>query len=315
MELAILRSWAREGYTPERSIALLLTPDEEAGGAHGAQWIVAHRPELLHGATEAIGEVGGFSATLPNGRRIYPIQAEEKGLAWITARLKGTAGHGSLIHHDNPVARLLHGVAALAEAPFGVELTPAMTTFVETVSELIGEPLDLSDIDHLTAQLGGVARVVGAATRTTLNPTMLEAGFKHNVVPGEACIGMDLRYLPGEEAASLDLIRAALPAETELEFAHRDIAVQTPFEGHLVDTMIDVLHHHDPEGVVVPYLMTGGTDGKAFSTLGVRYFGFSPLSLPADMAFWGMFHAVDERVTVEALHFGVDVLDDVLRRA
>lgn len=121
MILALVRSWARVGYRPRRSIVLLLTPDEEAGGQHGAHWIVANRPDLLGGATEAVGEVGGFSVTLPNGRRIYPIQTGEKGLAWLTAALAGTAGHGSLISPDNPVARLTIGLAGLLNDPFPVD--------------------------------------------------------------------------------------------------------------------------------------------------------------------------------------------------
>ena len=314
MSLAVLRHWHRTGYRPRRSIALLLTPDEEAGGADGAHWIVRHRPDLLRGATEAVGEVGGFSVTLPNGRRIYPIQTGEKGLAWITATLAGTAGHGSLINPDNPVARLTTGLAALLGHPFGVELTPTMQTFVSVVSDIVGEPLALEDQEVLTRQIGGLSAVVGASIRTTINPTMLQAGFKHNVVPSSASVGMDVRFLPGEDQRMLDRVRQYLPSEAELSFANRDISLETGFDGTVVEAMIAALGAHDPDGVAVPYLMTGGTDGKAFSGAGVRYLGFSPLRLEPALPFWGMFHAPDERVPLAALRFGATVLDDFLRR-
>lgn len=314
MILAIVRGWARTGYTPRRPIAVLLTPDEEAGGHHGAHWIVANRPDLLHGATQAIGEVGGFSVDLPGGQRIYPVQTGEKGLMWITARVVGTAGHGSLIHSDNPVEKLIVALEALATHPFEVSLTPSMARFADTVGELIGEPLAFDDHERLVAQLGGLATVIGASVRTTLNPTMLSAGFKHNVVPSEATTGMDVRYLPGSREEVLAHIAEVLPDDATMTFANDDIALETTFDGRIIEAIVEVLGERDPEAVVVPYLMTGGTDGKAFSTLGVRYFGFSPLQLDGIESFWSMFHGVNERVPVRGLEFGAEVLDDVIRR-
>jgi acetylornithine deacetylase/succinyl-diaminopimelate desuccinylase-like protein len=314
MILAVVRHWARIGYIPPRPIAVLLTPDEEAGGHHGAHWIVENRPDLLHGATEAIGEVGGFSVDLPNGRRIYPVQTGEKGLMWITARVTGTPGHGSLIQRDNPVELLVAAMAELAAHPFEIDLTPTMALFVASVSELLGEPLELDDPNRLHEQVGGLAAVLGSSVRTTLNPTMLEAGFKHNVVPAVATAGMDVRYLPGSRDAVLDHIIDTLPDGAEISFANDDIALEGPFAGGIIEAIVEVLGERDPDAVVVPYLMTGGTDGKAFSALGVRYFGFSPLHLEGIDDFWSMFHSVNERVPVRALEFGVEVLDEVIRR-
>lgn len=315
MILAVVRHWARTGVTPRRPIALLFTPDEEAGGHHGAHWIVDHRPELLHGAVEALGEVGGYSVTLPNGRRVYPVQSGEKGLAWVTATVSGTAGHGSLIHYDNPVQHLILALAGVVAHPFNVELTPAMARFVAVVEDLIGEPLLLDDRDRLAAQIGSIARVLGAAVRTTVNPTMVNSGYKHNIVPGVATAGMDMRFLPGQQDSALAALQAYFPAGTAFSYANLDIALETPFEGPLPDLITEVLGRFDPDGVVVPFLMTGGTDAKAFSKLGVRYFGFSPLRLPDNTEFWAMFHAADERVPVAALEFGVAVLEEVARLA
>ena len=314
MILAVVREWQRTKFTPRRSIALLFTPDEEAGGHHGAHWIVKHRPDLLHGATDAIGEVGGFSLDLPNGRRVYPVQTGEKGLAWITATVPGTPGHGSLLQNDNPVALLVAALHALATHPYGVELTLSMQRLVDTVAELVGEPLALDDQPRLAAQVGSFARVLGACVRTTINPTMLNAGVKHNVVPGHATAGLDVRFLPGTQEAVLAHITDVMPPGTTFDFANLDIALETTFDGEVIDAIVAALAKVDPDAVVVPYLMTGGTDGKAFSTQGVRYFGFSPLQLTPGAEFWSMFHGVNERVPIDGLIFGTSVLDDVLRQ-
>jgi acetylornithine deacetylase/succinyl-diaminopimelate desuccinylase-like protein len=314
MILAVVRGWARDGYTPPRPVALLLTPDEEAGGRHGAHWIVEHRPELLHGATEGIGEVGGYSVHLPNGGRIYPVQVGEKGIAWMTVTVTGTAGHGSLVHSDNPVELLVRAVTEIASHSHEVELTPAMVEFVSTLEAMIGEELALHDLVALKKQIGSLSRVLGAATRNTANPTMLSAGIKHNVVPGQATAGIDVRYLPGHQDSIVADIRRFLPESSRIDFANYDIALETTFDGEIPEAIVAVLGEYDPEARVVPYLMTGGTDAKAFSKLGVRYFGFSPLLLDPDEEFWAMFHGVDERVPADGLRWGTEVLDAVLRR-
>ena len=315
MILAVVRGWAREGYTPRRPVAVLLTPDEEAGGHHGAHWIVEHRPELLHGATEGIGEVGGFSVDLPgDAGRIYPVQVGEKGLAWMTITVTGTAGHGSLVHLDNPVELLVRSLAAISSHAREVELTPAMSRFVGTIEAMMGERLALDDLAVLDQQLGTFSRVLGAATRNTANPTMLSAGVKHNVVPGRATAGIDVRYLPGHAESVVEEVRALLPPGAQIDFANYDIALETTFDGAIPEAIVAVLGEFDPEAEVVPYLMTGGTDAKAFSKLGVRYFGFSPLRLHSEEDFWSMFHGVDERVPADGLRWGTQVLDAVLRR-
>jgi acetylornithine deacetylase/succinyl-diaminopimelate desuccinylase-like protein len=160
--------------------------------------------------------------------------------------------------------------------------------------------------------LGEAARMIGATIRNTTNPTMLEAGYKSNVIPSKAEATIDARFLPGQEDALLETLDTLLGEGVQREFLVRDIAVETPFEGALVDAMSAALKAEDPNAHVLPYLMSGGTDAKSFSTLGMRCFGFSPLLLPADLNFMSLFHGIDERVPVDALKFGVRVLDRFL---
>ena len=157
--------------------------------------------------------------------------------------------------------------------------------------------------------------MLGAVIKNTTNPTMLDAGYKANVIPSRATAMIDCRFLPGQEDHLLETIDELIGEGVEREFEVRDIAVETTFDGDLVDAMSAALKAEDPGAIPVPYLMSGGTDAKSFSTLGMRCFGFSPLRLPDGFEFMSLFHGIDERVPVESLKFGVRVLDRFLKNS
>jgi acetylornithine deacetylase/succinyl-diaminopimelate desuccinylase-like protein len=169
-----------------------------------------------------------------------------------------------------------------------------------------------ADVERVLAKLGPAAKLIGATLRHTTNPTMLDAGYKHNVIPQRASAAIDCRFLPGGEEQFLATLQEIVGPDVAIEMVHRDIAYETTFDGHLVDAMTAALLAEDPDGRPVPYCLSGGTDAKSFSTLGMRCFGFSPLRLPADLDFTGMFHGVDERVPLDALRFGTRVLSRFL---
>jgi acetylornithine deacetylase/succinyl-diaminopimelate desuccinylase-like protein len=311
MVLAVIRQRLREGRRPPRDVVLAFVADEEAGGTWGARWLVDSHSELFEGVTEAIGEVGGFSATI-GGRRLYLIQTAEKGMAWLRLVARGTAGHGSMLQPDNAVTELAEAVARIGRHEWPVRLTPAAQAFLEEAATALGIDLSQSDYRDLVAKLGPISRMVGATLTNTANPTMLDAGYKVNVVPQVAAAQVDGRFLPGYEEEFLAELDGLLGPEVQREFVNHDIAVETTLEGELAAAMTAALLDQDPEGRVVSYCLSGGTDAKSFSRLGIRCFGFAPLRLPADLDFAGMFHGVDERVPVDALRFGVRVLDKFL---
>ncbi|MFZ1654023.1 MAG: M20/M25/M40 family metallo-hydrolase [Candidatus Nanopelagicales bacterium] len=313
MILAVVRQWARTGVQPDRDIVLLFLPDEEAGGVHGSGWLVENRPEMFTGVTEAIGEVGGFSLTLEDDLRVYPIQIAEKGIAWMKLTALGTAGHGSFLAADNAIDTLCDAAARIGNHQFPLEMTPAAREFVRRIEDLTGVALDLDDPASVSARLGSLGRIIGATVRNTANLTMLDAGYKANVIPEAATAAVDGRFLPGMEEQFLTTIDELLGDGVTREFINHDVAVETTFDGPTVDAMAAAIRSEDPSGIAVPYLMSGGTDAKAFSKLGIRCFGFSPLLLPPDLDFFGMFHAVNERVPVASLQFGVRVLERFLR--
>ncbi len=313
MILAVVRHWGRSGIRPRRDVVVLLLPDEEAGGLHGSHWLVDNRPELFAGVTEAVGEVGGFSMTIRDDLRLYLVQTAEKGIAWMRLRAAGRAGHGSMLNDDNAVTTLCRAMTSLGEHEFPVRVTGTTRAFVAELSDALGVDLDPYDAEGLRRVLGPLARIVGATLANTVNPTMLEAGIKVNVIPGEAVGHVDARFLPGYEDEMLAAVDEILGDRVVREYVVRDIALETTFDGPSIDAMAAALRAEDPAARAVPYTLSGGTDAKAFSTLGIRCYGFAPLRLPASLDFGALFHGVDERVPVDGLQFGVRVLDRFLR--
>ncbi len=315
MILTVIQEWQQKGIRPRRDIVLLFLPDEEAGGRHGAHWVVDNHPEFLDGVTEGIGEVGGFSLELANNKRLYMIETAQKGLAWLRLRATGTAAHGSMIADDNAVTRLARTITRIGEHRFPLQLTPTVEQFLAQACDAAGIAFDPRDPEAAVAELGPLARMIGATLRHTANPTMLVAGYKNNVIPGEAEAVVDARFLPGLEEDFFAQFDALLEPGVTYEPEVHDISLETTFDGDLVQGMVAALMAEDPDAVPVPYTLSGGTDAKALSRLGIRCFGFAPLQLPPDLDFTALFHGIDERVPVEALDFGVRVMDRFLRSA
>lgn len=308
MTLAVIREWRRTGKKPPRDIVLAFLADEEAGGTYGAHHLVDHRPELFVDCTEAISEVGGFSVSLNEQARLYLIQTAEKGIGWLRLKARNRPGHGSMVHPDNAVTQLARAVTRFGEYTSPVIVTDTMRELLDDIATLTGLEFDENDPDRSLRHFGAGARMLGAALRNTANPTMLEAGYKANVIPSSAEATIDTRFLPGQEAQWDATVAELAGDDVEFEWLHKDIAVQTTFDGDLVDAMVSSLKAEDPGAHPVPYLMSGGTDAKSFATLGIRCFGFSPLLLPPDLDFTSLFHGIDERVPIDALQFGCRVL-------
>ena len=173
MLLSVVRARARAGRVPRRPVVLCFTADEEAGGHKGAEVIVEqHREEIEH-CTEAVGEVGGFSATV-GGKRMYLIEAAEKGMAWMRLTARGRAGHGSMINAENAITELTRAVARIGAHEWPVRLTPTMQVLLASVGELVGTEATPENAQSLVEEFGTATRMLGAVIRNTANPTMLE---------------------------------------------------------------------------------------------------------------------------------------------
>jgi acetylornithine deacetylase/succinyl-diaminopimelate desuccinylase-like protein len=318
MMIAVARHFKRAGIVPPRDLVFAFVADEEAGGKYGAHWLVDHRPDLFDGVTEAIGEVGGFSLTVPRRdggeRRLYLIETAEKGLLWMRLTARGRAGHGSMVHDENAVTAIAEAVARLGRHQFPLVMTEPVAQFLAAVGDETGYTFDVDspDLDGAIGKLGPIARIVGATLRDTANPTMLKAGYKANVIPATAEAVVDCRVLPGRQAAFEAEVDELIGPDVTREWVTELPSYETSFDGDLVDAMNAALLAADPEARTVPYMLSGGTDAKAFARLGIRCFGFIPLRLPPDLDFAALFHGVDERVPVDALKFGTGVLEHFL---
>ncbi|MDI6024323.1 M20/M25/M40 family metallo-hydrolase [Leucobacter sp. UT-8R-CII-1-4] len=313
MMLTSVAELLRAGDQPRRDLILAFFADEENGGVYGAHYLVEHHPELFEGAATAISEVGGYSVEL-NGTRAYLIQTGEKALDWIRLRARGTAAHGSRVWSDNAVTRLAEAIAALGRHEWPVALCDTTRELISEIAKIYGEDPETVNAEELILRTGTAGGFIQASLRNTSNPTVLKAGYKHNVIPDTAEALVDVRSLPADQPGILAKVQEIVGADIEIETVHSDIGLEVPFAGEAVEAMIASLRAHDPEAKVLPYLLSGGTDNKALSRLGITGYGFVPLRLPADLDFPGMFHGVDERVPLAALDFGHEVLVDLLRR-
>jgi acetylornithine deacetylase/succinyl-diaminopimelate desuccinylase-like protein len=319
MMIVVARHFRQSGIVPPRDLVFAFVADEENGGKFGAQWLVDNRPELFDGVTEAIGEVGGFSLTVPRRdggeRRLYLIETAEKGLQWMRLTARGRAGHGSMVHDHNVVTALAEAVARLGRHQFPLVLSDAVAQFLAAVGEETGYTFDTDspDLEGAIEKLGSIARIVKATLRDTANPTMLNAGYKSNVVPAVAEAVVDCRVLPGRLPAFEAEVDELIGPDVTREWITSLPSYETAFDGDLVEAMNAALLAADPDARTVPYMLSGGTDAKAFARLSIRCFGFIPLRLPPELDFAALFHGVDERVPVEALKFGTQVLANLLQ--
>jgi acetylornithine deacetylase/succinyl-diaminopimelate desuccinylase-like protein len=310
-----------------RDVLFTCTADEEAGSVAGARWIAEHRPDWLR-AAGAVNECGGVSVTVA-GRRLYPIQVAEKGFLAYRIHVRGTWGHGSMPRADNAVVVAAAIIERLA-VPGPIRLTPVMTRFLEAAADALGGAAATAmrriadgdaDADRAIDALCDpmYARALRALVRQTLSPDVIHAGVKYNVIPGDAVLEVDCRILPGTTESDMRAevearIGPELLAMCDIELIVYGEPVESPAEGAFYDTLVATLRDHDPEGVPLPVMAPFATDAKAGALVGTPVYGFSPLRLEPDERFLERFHGVDERVSLDALRFGLPVLYDVVRR-
>jgi acetylornithine deacetylase/succinyl-diaminopimelate desuccinylase-like protein len=317
--MAAVRHMLRTGIRPRRDIVLAFTADEEDTAAYGAAWLVESRPDLFEGCTEAIGESGAFTFLAGNGLRLYPVASAERGTAWLKLTARGRAGHGSKANPDNAVARLAEAVARVAAYQWPVRLIPTVRAAICAIAQAAGvDPGTLADDASVTGTLGRIgpaAALVSNTIRNSANPTMLAAGYKVNVIPAEATACVDGRVLPGGDGEFAAVLDELTGPDVTWEYLHREIALEAPPDAPVVAAMAAALLAEDPGATVVPYCMSGGTDAKQFSRLGIAGYGFTPLLLPEDFDYYEMFHGVNERVPIAALEFAVRVVTRFLAAA
>ncbi len=324
MGLTVMRLLARKGYSLDRDIILAAVADEEAGCTHGSAHLVQHRRELID-AEYVINEVGGFTLEV-KGKRFYPIQVGEKGIAWLRLCFRGTPGHGSLPAPESCVARLADAAGKLARSRLPIHPTEVAREFIGEMGRELGFPESLVMpllstpgrggfvLDHLVKNPEQKASLQ-ATLCNTVNPTIIRAGSKINVVPGEAVLELDGRLLPGRTASDLVAeVQGVIGRDFEIEVIREASGAVHSWKTPLFESIRDVIKERDPDGVVLPYLVPGFTDSRCYAETGATCYGFYPLRLPEGMVFSRLFHGTDERIPLESFRFGIEALYDVVTR-
>jgi acetylornithine deacetylase/succinyl-diaminopimelate desuccinylase-like protein len=311
----------REGTQLPGDLVLVVLSDEEAGGDLGARFLVEEHPELFEGMRYALGEFGGFTLQV-GGKRFYPIQVAEKQICWLKATIRGPGGHGAMINRGGTVARLGRFLTDLDRKRMPVHVTPVVRETVERMAAelprhqaaLMRSLLKPRLTDQALRLLGSRAGQFEPMLRNTVNATIVRCGAKINVVPSEIELELDGRVLPGFTPEQLIAeLHDLAGSEIELEVVRHDPGAAEPDLG-LFDTLAGVIRELDPEGIPVPLLQIGVTDGRFFAQAGVQTYGFLPMQLPPDFAFTKLIHAADERIPVDAVEFGAEAVWRAVQR-
>lgn len=320
MVSAFLRASA-EGLRPPGDIVLAIVSDEEAGGDYGAKFLVQEHPELFKDIKHAIGEFGGFTLHL-GGKRFYPIMISEKQVCWMKATVRGQGGHGSMPVKGGAMARLAQLLKALDENDLPVHITPPARMMVDALAKELGgvQGMILGQLNNpvmtnsILKMLGERGRIFYPLFHNTVSPTMIDASSKVNVIPGEVSLGMDGRLLPGFKPEDMIReLRAIVGDDVQLDVVEYDPGPNEP-DMSLFNTLGGILKEADPEGIPIPLLLSGVTDGRFFNQLGIQTYGFLPMNLPDDLAFAQIIHAADERVPGSAIEFGAQMIFKALGR-
>lgn len=317
---AFLRA-ARGELEPPGDLILVVLSDEENGGDFGAKFLVEEHPELFAGVRHALGEAGGVSQWI-GGRRFYPIQLGEKQICWLKATVRGRGGHGAMIHRSGTMARLARLLRDLDRKPLPIHVTPIVREMIETIAANLPHPrrelmlglLRPAFADRVLPRLGPKMRPIETLLRNTVNATVVQGGEKVNVIPAEIHLELDGRVLPGFTPDDLiGELHDAVGDDIEVELVRHDPGPAEP-DLTLFELLGDVLRELDPEGIPMPLLQGGVTDGRFFSQVGIQTYGFMPMRLAADFPILEIVHAADERIPVAALEFGTEAVSRALER-
>lgn len=320
MVAAFLRANA-EGLRPPGDVVLAIVSDEEANGTFGAKFLVEEHPELFKGIKHAIGEFGGFTLTI-GGKRLYPIMISEKQICWIKATVRGAGGHGSMPVKGGAMARLAKLLRALDENDLPVHVSPPARMMVEAMASalggaqgmILGQLTNPALTDLILKTLGERGRTFYPLFRNTASPTILHGSSKINVIPGEVSIELDGRLLPGQTPeAMIRELQNIVGDDVQLDVVQFEPGPAEP-DMSMFNTLAGILKEADPDGTPIPLLLSGVTDGRFFTQLGIQTYGFLPLTLPEDFNFTSVIHAADERVPAAAIEFGAQAIFKALGR-
>ncbi len=320
MMVAAITRAAREGLTPAGDVLLALVSDEESGGQLGARFLVDEHPDLFGGVRHAIGEFGGFPLRL-RGRTFSMIQVAEKTPVVVDITVRGPAGHGARPVRGGAMARLGRILQRFDAHRLPIHILPVTREMVESIARglprgvrgVVRQLLCPALTDRVLAALGDAGQSFAPLFRNTASPTMVRGGERLNVIPSEIHLGLDGRLLPGYTPDDLLAELAPILRRDGEATVRAETAVPLIPDLDFYGVLARLLERHAPGTTAVPFLLPASTDGRHLARLGICTYGFTPMMLPPEVSFFSSIHGADERIPLEAVTFGADVLYDVIR--
>ncbi|MEX1254537.1 MAG: M20/M25/M40 family metallo-hydrolase [Dehalococcoidia bacterium] len=312
MELIAVFLMRRLGIASKRDIVFFAVADEEAGSEYGVEFLDKHHPETLE-AEYVINEGGWGTLELMGQRRpVFNCAVSEKGPFWLRLIAQGPPGHGSVPHDANALDRLVRALHRVQQWQRPRAVVPELSEYFARVHR--HGFMDEEPTDEAIARLGDRNPLVRAITSNTVSLTMARAGIKHNVIPATAEAALDCRLLPGVDSqAFLAELRAVIDdPEIQIESVLDSNTPPSPIDTELMDVIEGVVREHVEEAVMLPSVSAGFTDSRVFRRRGVTAYGFIPILLePREAA---TIHGHNERISVENMRLGCQLLFEVVRR-
>ena len=295
MDLGLMIALKRAGVSPARDLIMAAVADEEAGSELGARFLVQNHPDLVR-AGFVLNETGGFTLFMGE-RRFYPIQVAEKGFVTVRMTVTGAPGHGSMPRADTAIARMAELITRITLTPMRRRLTPLMRA--------------------IFAEFGVTPEKAPLLFRpmmaNTVTPTILQAGYKDNVIPGEASVILDGRTLPGEDERSfLAELRSMVGLDPILEVVKSAPPAEASYDTALFQLIKERTEAADPDARAIPWMLPGATDSKFYAQLGAVCYGFAPVRLDPKMPFGSLYHGNDERMPIAGMMWGLRLYAEVV---
>jgi len=320
MAAALLRAKA-ENLKPAGDIVFAVLSDEESGGNFGARYLVENYPEQFSGIRYAIGEFGACAMYVGH-QKFYPIQVSEKQICWIEVKIKGPGGHGSFPLKNSAMSKMGQFISKISSSNLPPHITKIPRQMVQTIASTMPMPSGLILRQLLNPLLTeNVLKLLGPKGDkfkpllfNTVNPTVVKGGTKINVIPSEISLQLDCRLLPGFTPEDLIAeLRNTTGTDIAIDIISYDPCPAEP-DLKMFNLLADILYEADPEGIPVPMLLPGATDGRFFSRLNIQTYGFSPMNLSPGFDFFSTIHAANERVPIDAIYFGTNTIYRLLQR-
>jgi acetylornithine deacetylase/succinyl-diaminopimelate desuccinylase-like protein len=332
IEVMALKLLKRNNVKLKGDVILAATADEEMGGVGGADFLLRNCPETVF--AEYVLNEGGGSSISTREKTVYTVNTAEKGLLWFKVKAKGIPGHGSMPDAaDNAILRMNKVITKLGNFRGKAHLVPTVEQFLrelaaqdsslnKPLTQILANP-EQSDVvlAELEKTAPAIADEIRPRLRMTITPTIINGGVKENVIPSECTAVFDCRVLPGQSTSEAQALVRELLVDVGLDkLSFETIQAQEPSESP-VDTPLygvirRVLGEFEPDCVVAPSLMTGGTDSRFFRRIGSVCYGFHPLRSETGFRERATRreHGIDERISVENLVFGAIVLYETVKQ-